>query len=98
MQIRVLPPTLLALLARALGRGSWAVGLPLAMAALGLFNLFGITPLLEEMRQEMSSGDAQARARFLRWHALSGLLYALVGVGGLALGWLHASEDARTRG
>jgi hypothetical protein len=89
---------LLAVLACALGRGPLAVGLPLAMTALGLFNLFGITPLLEEIRQQMSSGDPDARARFLRWHAVSGVLYLLVGLGGVALGWLHAAADVHTPG
>ncbi len=88
---------LLALLARVLGRGPAVVWLPLAMAALGLLNLFGITPLMEEIRHEMSSGDAAARARFMRLHAVSGVLYALVGVGGLALGWLHAAADGTDR-
>lgn len=94
----------LALLARALGRGPAAWILPLALSALGLLSLFGITPRMEEIRDLAfeGPGDPEARARFARLHLLSGLLYVAVGAGVAVLAALHgvgeAREEAKKRG
>lgn len=107
---QVLPPLLLygvaagavlAGLARILGRGALATFLPLALACLGLWVLFGITPQMEEVRGRAFGppADPAALARFTRLHAAAGAAYLVIAVGAFALVVVHARLDvAAARG
>jgi len=90
----------LALVSKALGRGSLLVALPIALSALCLYSHFGVSVELAEIRDASFGPGASAEisARFSALHRISLSIFIGVGIAITALIGLHASADSRVMG
>jgi hypothetical protein len=88
----------LALVSRALGRGTLLVAVPVALSALCLYSHFGLSTEMAEIRGLAFGPDATAEitARFNALHRISLALFVGVGIAVTALIGLHAAADSRT--
>jgi hypothetical protein len=87
----------LALISKALGRGSLLVAAPIALSALCLYSHFGVSAQLTEIR-DLSfgpDGAAEVAAHFGALHRLSLAIFVGVGVAVTALIGFHARADSR---
>lgn len=90
----------LALLARALRRGAWAIALPLALSALCLYSQFGVSAEIDEIRSQVFApgGNEGAAARFNLLHRRSVGIFSAVGAGALVLIGVHSRVEGSSRG
>lgn len=86
----------LAALGGALGRGRFAAGLAIALAACSAVNHFVVSPAVAAIDlTDPAAGAAGAGARFASLHRLSVALFLSVAVGTLGLAALHAAQELR---
>jgi len=77
-----------------LRRGRWAVLLPLGLAGLCLASELVVTARIDALRAAAGATVVGVES-FHALHRLSMGIYTAVGLGALALLWLHARADAR---
>lgn len=89
---------LLALIARALGRGKLLIAAPLGLSALCLYSHFGVSAELDEIRELAfgPGGNTYMAARFSFLHSVSVGIFIGVGVAVTFLIGLHARADSRS--
>jgi len=81
------------------GRGKLALGLPLVLVLLCVLSQFYVTAEIAAVRPSealAAGGLVDSAGRFALFHRVSELLFALVGLGALALLVFHARADARS--
>jgi hypothetical protein len=90
----------IAALARGMGRRLRIPVLALFLGAASAYSHFGVSTEIAELRDRAfgPSPDAQALARWTELHGLSVWIFAAIGLGAIALAFLNAFDEARSRG
>jgi hypothetical protein len=90
----------IAALAHGMGRGLRVTLLALLLAAASAYSHFGVSAEIAELREEAfgANAEAHAQARWAELHRRSVWIFGVTGLGAVALAFLNAFEEARSRG